>query len=63
MLLGGVVDKKYTICKLPGYTQRDSNLAWRSIFVLEHSVPGRLKYDVLFKEEEEEGGPAEEISI
>ena len=57
------MDKKYTICKLPGYTQRDSNLAWRSIFVLEHSVPGRLKYDVLFKEEEEEGGPAEEISI
>ena len=46
---GGVVEKKYTICKLPGYTQRDSNLAWRSIFVLEHSVPGRLKYDVLFK--------------
>ena len=58
------MEKKYTICKLPGYTQRDSNLAWRSIFVLEHSVPGRLKYDVPFKEEEEEeGGPTEEISI
>lgn len=43
--------KTYTICKLPGYTQADSSLAPRRIFVLEHSVPGRLKYDVLFKKE------------
>lgn len=42
------LDKKYTICKLPGHTQGDSNLAQRRIFVSEHSVPGRLKY-VLFK--------------
>lgn len=49
--LGKKKKKTYTICKLPGYTQADSSLAPRRIFVLEHSVPGRLKYDVLFKKE------------
>lgn len=52
--------KIYIICKWPGQAQKDSSLAQGKILVLEHSVPGRWQYDVLFRKGVGQRGLAKE---